>query len=287
MTVTDEEQSQEAVEQRKRLPKPALIAAAGAGVLVLAGVYAAGWSPVMGVNTIEIRGADTLAAEDLVSSAQITKGTPMMRVDLRAAEARISDLPQVSSVDVRRVWPRTVVITVTERGAVATQRQGKSWELLDANGSPFAVAPERPKDLPIVKPAPDPATTTAMLQVLAQMVPEVRAKVAEISADSPQSIRLRLRRTDAVVNWGSADDSLFKSQVLNILLSQKAGWYDVSSPENPTTAEAPPAPLPTASSSPLPDPAGSPSPEASPSETATPTPTPAVAESAIGVVPDA
>lgn len=282
MTMIENEAAEEAKTPMSRNRKPLMIAAAT--MLVLGGIYAAGWSPVMGVSTVEVRGTETLTSEQLLAAAEIDKGTPLMQVDLRAAEARLSDLPQVSSVDVRRQWPRTVVVTITERAAVAMQRQGKAWELLDANGSPFAVAPDKPKDLPIVQRSEDPATNTAMLRALAAMTPQIRQKVVSVSAESPSSIRLVLRRGDAVVNWGSADDSLFKSQVLQVLLSQEAGWYDVSSPQNPTSADAPPAPVPSASASPVPDPAGSPTPLASPTVPATVAPTPDVAESAIGVV---
>src|SRR5690606_18298567 len=100
---------------------------------------------------------------------------------------------------------------ITERGAVAVLKAPDGWDLLDDKGVPFAVVPDKPKDLPTVARSQDEATNTAMLAALAQMSPEVRGRVAEISAASPTTIRLRLRKSDAVVNWGSAEQSDYKS----------------------------------------------------------------------------
>lgn len=285
--MTDE--SPDTTSGRKLRPTRRLLtlAAVVVGILLLIGAYVFGWSSANGVKEIQVEGTKDLSSEQLVSVAGIPLGTPMMRVDLRAAEARISDLPQVGSVDVRRQWPRTIVITVSERGLVAMQKSANGWELLDANGSPFALAAEKPKDLPTVKQSPDPATNTAMLQALAGMSPQVRAQVLSVSAASPNSIRLVMRKNDTVVNWGSADESEFKSQVLAILLGTDAGWIDVSIPQAPTTAEAPPAPAPRPTATTIPNPAGSPSPTTSPS--ASPDASggePAPAESAVGVVPE-
>jgi cell division protein FtsQ len=226
-----------------------------------------------------------LTADELVAAAGIAQGTPMMRVDLRAATARIADLPQVASVDVRRQWPRTILVEVTQRDAVAVRKAADGWELLDANGSAFAIAPSKPKDLPVVAAAPEPATETAMLQALAGMTPEIRAQVAEVAAVSPTAIRLTLRKGQAVVNWGSAEDAAFKSQVLAVLLGTKAGWYDVSNPQTPTTADAPPQPA-TPSAAPS-DPAATAQPTASPvAPSPTVTASPEAAVSPLGVVTD-
>jgi cell division protein FtsQ len=270
-----------------------LIAGGIAGVLALLAVYVAGWTPVMGVRTIEVVGPATLPAEQLVATAGIPEGTPMMRVDLRAATARLADLPQVAAVDVTRQWPRTIVISVSERDPVAVRKAGDGWELLDANGSPFAMATTRPKNLPAVTPSGDAAADTAMVQAIAGMPPELRAQVATVEAQSPTSIRLKLRKGGAVVNWGSPDQSALKAQVLAVLLQTDAGWYDVTNPQTPTTADTPPkaagpAPQPSADlQSPAatvsPQPATSP-PAQSPSPVTPSTPAPAV--SPLGVVPD-
>lgn len=268
-----------------------MVAGVGVAVVVMGGVYVAGWTPLMGVKTVTVEGASTVNPDQIISAAGIAEGTPMMQVDLRAATARLADLPQVASVDVQRVWPRTVVITVSERSAVAMQKSGNGWELLDSNGNPFALAPSKPKDLPTIERSPDPATNTAMFQVLATVSPEIRADIASVSATSPNAVQFTLRGGDAIVNWGSPELSEYKSQVLAVLLSTEAGWYDVSNPDTPSTADAKPVPQPLPSETTATDPTASPSasplesPEAAASPVApTPAASPTPAVSPMGVV---
>ena len=292
MTVTDPVREQ--APPRHRTKRPLLIAGAGVALLAAGAVYATGWTSLMGVSSIDVEGATTTSPEQLVTTAGIAKGTPMMRVDLRAATARIADLPTVASVDVRRNWPRTVLITVSERQAVAVRKAADGWELLDANGVPFAVIAQKPKDLPTVMTSPDEVTNTAMLRALAGMTPEVRAQVATVSATSPNAIRLTLRKSDATVNWGSADQSDYKSAVLAVLLGTDSGWYDVSNPDTPTTADAAPRPAdpsPSATADSI-APTVSPSPVASPTPQTSPTPETSASadggapvEAPVGVVP--
>ena len=67
-----------------------------------------------------------------------------------------------------------------------------------------------------------------------------------------------------------------------VLLDVDAGWYDVSNPDTPTSADAEPRPAtPEPSAQPTVSPSASPSIEA----TATPEAAPTAAESPVGVVP--
>ena len=288
MTITQPPQERTAqTKQTKRSHRRRVFLAVG-GLVTVAGaaIYAAGWTGLMGVNAIEVEGAGSIPVEELVAVAGIPEGTPMMRVDVRAATARLADLPQLSSVDVRRQWPRTVVLSVSEREAVAVQKADGGWELLDDRGAPFAVVSDKPKDLPTVARSADEATNTAMLAALAEMSPEVRGRVAQISAASPNAIRLTLRKSYVVVNWLSAEQSEYKSAVLAVLLEVDAGWFDVSNPDTPTSADAEPkpaSPSPSASDEPAAD--GEPTSPATPTVEPTPEPTPAAAESPVGVVP--
>lgn len=283
MTTTAPPTERAPAPRRHRGRRPALVVAGAVAVAVVGTVYVAGWTPVMGVHTIRVEGPTTVPSEAVVAASGIAQGTPMMQVNLRAATARIADLPQVASVDVRRQWPRTIVVEVSERDAVAVRKAGDGWELLDSNGSAFAVAPGKPKDLPLLTMSPDPATNTAMFEALAGMSPEIRTRVAAVEAATPNAIRLTLRKGGAVVNWGSPADSAFKSQVLAVLLQSDAGWYDVTNPQTPTTADAPPVPKaadPRSTASPQPGagPQSTASPSAQPAATSSPQPSGSPAE---------
>ena len=101
-------------------------------VAVLA-VVAVGWlllaSPVLGVQAVQVDGVTTLPADQVRETAGIEAGTPLLRVDIDAARARIARLPQVASVEVTRGWPHTVVVTVVERVPVASSasRDAARW----------------------------------------------------------------------------------------------------------------------------------------------------------------
>ena len=70
--------------------------------------------------------------------------------------------------------------------------------------------------------------------VVTHLPEAVRADMVSMSAEAIDSITVKLsgKRT---VEWGSADDSELKGQVLSALLSTDARAYDVSAPLHPTT----------------------------------------------------
>ena len=98
--------------------------------------------------------------------------------------------------------------------------------------------PKRPKRLPAVTTpgGGDAEALLAALRVLDALPPDVRAKVRQVSATSPDDVRLRLSRERTVV-WGSDERNARKSAVLEVLLTRKARVYDVSAPDIPTTAK--------------------------------------------------
>ncbi|MFN8212616.1 MAG: hypothetical protein U0R27_03110 [Candidatus Nanopelagicales bacterium] len=81
MTIT-EPTKQTSTEPRKGHGRPAVLIAGGLLILGGAAIYAAGWTGLMGVNSVEVEGATTISPEELVALADIPEGTPMMRVDV-------------------------------------------------------------------------------------------------------------------------------------------------------------------------------------------------------------
>ena len=80
----------------------------------------------------------------------------------------------------------------------------------------------------------DPETRKAVLDVLTSLPDELRAQVAQSSAESPESVKLELQDGSEVL-WGSADDAELKASVLTTLLQVGADHYDVSIPTAPLT----------------------------------------------------
>lgn len=183
------------------------------GAAALLAVLALAWwalwaSPLLAVRDVRVDGAGSLTAEQVRTAAGVAEGTPLLRVDVDAAAARVARLPQVASVQVARGWPGSVVVTVVERRPVAVVEDGGTRSLVDASGVLFDTvtgeAPEGVVPLDVRTPgAGDPAMLAA-LDALVALPADVRAQVTGAAADSGEDVTLTLRDGTVVV-WGGPD----------------------------------------------------------------------------------
>jgi cell division protein FtsQ len=224
---------------RRRRRRPLQLAAA---VLALAAVC---WvllaSPVLGVRTVQVDGVTSLPAAQVRETAGIEDGTPLLRVDVGAAEQRVARLPQVASVEVNRGWPNSVVITVVERVPVAVVGEPGRRSLVDADGVLFDTltgeAPAGVVPLAVAEPGPHDPATLAGVRAVAALPAGLRDQVAVAEAVSPDDISLTL--TDGtIVRWGGPEESAAKASALVALLDQlasgslePAATIDVSTPD--------------------------------------------------------
>jgi cell division protein FtsQ len=218
--------------RRRRLVVP-LVAAAT--VLAIAGTVA--WlvfsTSAAGVKQITVTGGHLVRAAQVREVAGVTLGTPLARIDLAAVRDRVRTLAAVRDATVRRQWPSTLVITVTERTPLAAVKTGHGYLVLDADGVVFQTLSSRPARLCLLRLShpgrTDPSTRAAVTVVLA-LTPALRAVMAVLAVESPTRIRLEL--TDGrVVVWGDAEDSRAKAAVATSFLGRNAATIDVSAPE--------------------------------------------------------
>lgn len=218
---------------RLRLVVRALVATLVA-LLLGAGVWLVGFSPVLAVQRVEVTGTSVLDAATVERTAAISTGTPLARLDVAGIERRVGALAPVREVHVDRQWPSTVTIEVTERTPLyaVQQNQGDGYLLVDRDGVAYTTLPEPPGGLLVVTAdsaelLPDVAT------VVAALPDELRDQVHGVSADTRDSITLALSGGRTVV-WGSAERSDYKATVLMALLKARKGTvYDVSAPDWP------------------------------------------------------
>jgi cell division protein FtsQ len=197
-------------------------------------------SPVLGVSTVQVDGVTSLPADQVRETAGIDQGTPLLRVDVEAARARIARLPQVASVEVTRGWPHTVVVTVVERVPVAIVGEPGRRSLVDAEGVLFDTVTGEPPagvvPLDVADPGPgDPATMAALAAVEA-LPADVRLEVASAAAATAEDISLTLTN-GTLVRWGGPEESAAKAAALAALIEQfgsgglePAEVVDVSTP---------------------------------------------------------
>jgi cell division protein FtsQ len=214
---------------------------AGALLLLATAAWLLWAGPLLAVGTVQVDGAGILPAEEVRKAAGIEVGTPLLRVDVAAAEARVARLPQVASVEVTRGWPQSVVITLVERIPVAVVGEAGRRSLVDADGVLFDTITGDPPagvvPLDVSDPRPGDPATMAALEALVALPGGVRDEVAAASAAGAEDITLTLD-DGTIVLWGGPAESGTKASVLTALLEQMAdeglepaGVIDVSTPD--------------------------------------------------------
>jgi len=204
-------------------------ALAGAGWLVF-------FSKTLAVAHVRVAGTSVLEPGDVRAVAAVPRGEPLARVNVDAIAARVEGLAPVQAVDVSRAWPDTVRIAVAERVAVAVVERDGVVRGLDDEGVIFRGYPSQPGHLPLIRMSA--ATRTEALAegaaVIDALPDDLAARVEYLQVETVDSITLRLRGGRTVF-WGSADESVNKAKVIDVLLRQrKAQEYDVSVPGQPT-----------------------------------------------------
>lgn len=219
----------------------------GNGLALLLPLVALAWvllaSSWLGVDRVEVVGLERLQAAAVVQAAAVEVGTPLARVDTAAVERRVAELAPVADVAVRRTWPGTLTVDVTERTPVGGVLQDGRYTLLDAEGVPFATEAALPAGavrLQVHEPGPDDPSTLASLEVYAALPEALRTRVRIVRATSPSAVVLRLGDGRQVV-WGRPGETETKAAAALALLSKPGTSYDVSAGDVVVVSGAPPA----------------------------------------------
>ncbi len=107
----------------------------GAAVVVVGGLACgAVASPLLDVDQVIVGGADPSRIEGIEQAAGIRLGSALATVDLDRVRAAAEAVPWVDTATVTRSWPDSVLISVSERRALAAARvPGGGWVLVDAD----------------------------------------------------------------------------------------------------------------------------------------------------------
>jgi len=215
-----------------------LVLVAVAALVAVALVWVVAYSSLLGVRTVDVRGAHVLTSAEVEAAAGVAKGTPLVRVDTAAVTRRVERLPDVAAAEVSTTFPSTLVIRVTERQAVGYVRRGSQAVLVDRTGDQFRTVNAAPRGLPrfVVPEGTDARTTGGAVATVAAALPaSLRRQVRSIEALDPAAITLVLTRGRDVA-WGSAQSSSLKARLLPTLLAQKhAHHVDLTNPDQPFT----------------------------------------------------
>ncbi|MBM7775784.1 cell division protein FtsQ [Actinokineospora baliensis] len=190
------------------------------------------FTPVLGANSVEVTGIKDLTADEVRAAAAIEPGTPLARLDSDGIAERVRQLPRVGAVDVRRSFPATVELVITERTPVAVVVRDDGAHLLDASGVDYGTIKAAPPGLPTLDASGEFATKAATT-VLAAIPKQLSEMVVSVTARTPTDVRLTLA-DQRVVKWGDSGNVGHKAAVLGALLTQKGKTFDVAAPDFPT-----------------------------------------------------
>ncbi|HYX44767.1 MAG TPA: FtsQ-type POTRA domain-containing protein [Acidimicrobiales bacterium] len=190
------------VETRRREGRRRLRVAAGVVAVGLLGgaSWAAARSPVLDVDRLVVEGAARSGARLVAETSAVRRGQAMLDIDRGAAARKVSALPWVLRAEVRREWPDTVRIRVSERLPVAvTRANAGAWALLDRSARVLAVVPSPPPGLAVLDGLPEAAAPGTRLGaraaeglgVVTALPPALGARVAAVEVgDEGVSLRL-------------------------------------------------------------------------------------------------
>ena len=214
-----------------------LIVIAALVVVATLGTWLVVFSSVFGVRSIEVHGNHVLTADQVRAAADISDGTPLVRVDTNGATRRVEQLAEVASAQVSTSFPSTVIITIEERAPVGYLRRGGRVQLVDRTGDAYRSLAGPPAGLPrfVVPAGAQQRRTAAAVGTVAAALPAgVLRQVRSIQALDPDSITLVLKH-DRLVRWGSADRSRDKARVLPALLRPGMHEVNLTNPDQPFT----------------------------------------------------
>ena len=167
-------------------------------LLLLALVMAAAWGTRSGarkmaffrVRTVEVRGARYLPAEEIVARLKVDTLASLWD-DVDPLRRRLRGHPQISTVEIERRMPGTLVVTLKENLPVGLVPTAKGLVPYDSLGKELPIDPtRRPLDLPVVA-TRDPVLLK-LVGAIRALEPGLFARVEEVRRTGRQEIELTL-----------------------------------------------------------------------------------------------
>jgi cell division protein FtsQ len=209
------------------------------------------------VTNIQIIGAATTPLPVIKAALGVAEGDPMFSFSLQDAVARIDQLGPVQSAAIRRAWPGTLIVTVTERAPYAiwqtqTSGGGIKFVLIDKAGNVIAnqdaaAARRRNPALLLLAGAGAPQSASTLMGEL-QAEPDVMARV--IAAQRIAGLRWNLILKDqAVVKLPADGEQQALAQLAALqnsmaLLDRPVEFIDLRLPGKMIVRPGPPGPPP-------------------------------------------
>ena len=212
---------------------------------VVAGSIAVSRSLFFDLSKIQVVGAQSVDAKEIVRVSGLQVGESVLGLDLEAIATRIERLPGVRDARVERDGSLAIKILITERTPAVEIRTGDRRWILDADGQPVTTGLTKEAVVPILKVARAPGvgavvprgTTAAVLAVWDALPDHIRADVKNFVPAERGGIEMRVGR--ARVLFGTADRLGEKIDALGLVLARveqerrRLSYLDLRAPERP------------------------------------------------------
>jgi len=129
------------------------------------------------IEDVKVSGNNQTSEIEILQLLGLDGATSLVALDVDAARQKIARLPWVENVEVRKVYPKTIEVKLSERNAYAIWQHGQELSLIEKSGS--VIAPLRDNKfstLPLVV-GRDAETAAASIQDAFAKWPDVKARV--------------------------------------------------------------------------------------------------------------
>ncbi|MGR9171674.1 cell division protein FtsQ/DivIB [Rhizobium sp. KDH_Rht_773_N] len=129
------------------------------------------------IEDVKVSGNSQTSEIEILQLLGLDGTTSLVALDVDAARQKIARLPWVENVEVRKVYPKTIEVKLSERSAYAIWQHGQELSLIEKNGS--VIAPLRDNKfstLPLVV-GRDAETAAASLEDIFAKWPDVKSRV--------------------------------------------------------------------------------------------------------------
>lgn len=182
-------------------------------------------------ETVTIQGVSRLTSEQVSAIAAVPVGESLMSQDLAGINQRLTAIPEIKTAVIERGWPKTLLITITERVPIAVAATAGGFNLIDDEGKNSGVVATPPAGLLVIAAEPDSAAMTSAIAVLAAIPADWQ--VTGLTATSQDNVYANLT-SGAVVTFGSGQQADKKVEVASALLKQNYLNVNVSAPDAPS-----------------------------------------------------
>jgi cell division septal protein FtsQ len=225
------------IRTRKFLSPPLV----GLSLVLISLAYLLGWSPLLSVTKVEIKGAPTAAISSTIQEmSQIAVGEKLARVNPQSIERKIGKISWVRQVEINRDWiDGAVTITLTPRQPLAFFNSDQiSGQTIDQYGVLFSLPGYTNSDLAVIS-AKTPESALKANELFTVLPENFRRQITSMVATSSNTFTLNsiLNGREIRIRWGDSQDVSLKISAINSLLelpeNKRITLIDVVSPYAP------------------------------------------------------